>query len=79
MTLTEKRELVSESLRQLGGDPRFQSFLEAVQTMRNEAIRAACADKVLRSRGKTVAALGEIRAYEDILALAEENKPEQFI
>jgi len=72
MTIDEKRELISESIRQLAGDPRFKEFIGAVHEMREQAIREACMADTVGNEGMTRAALGHIRAYEDILTLVAE-------
>lgn len=72
-TLEEKRALLAESIKQLNGHPGFEAFMDGLWELREYAIRVAVADDSVSSDGKTLAALGEIRAYEDIFSLVDEQ------
>lgn len=68
--------MLAETLKQLCGDSRFMDFMGEVRELREYAIRAAVAEQTVENTGRTVAALGEIRAYEDILNLVAEYRPQ---
>lgn len=72
MTPQEKQQLLANSLKQLTTHPAFMEFVEAVKTMKDEAVASACSDKTFKTAYRTVAALGEVRAYRDILTLVDE-------
>jgi hypothetical protein len=69
----QKRQLLSDSIRQLAGHPPFLSFLDAILELRESAVRDACRVDTVAQSGAVLAALGEIRAYEDIIAIVSEH------
>lgn len=73
-TLDEKRELMGAAIKQLNGHPGFEAFMDGLYELREYAIRVAVSDESVGTEGKTLAALGEIRAYEDIFALVDEQR-----
>lgn len=75
MTIEEKLELLNETIRQLSGDDRFRVFVEKLREMREDSIAVALHDETCGNSLKVAAALGEVRAYQDILNLIDEYKP----
>lgn len=69
----QKRALLVDSIRQLAGHPPFLSFLDAILELRESAVRDACRNETVSANGPVLAALGEIRAYEDIIAIVSEH------
>ena len=69
----QKRQLLHDSIRQLAGHPPFLSFLDAILELREGAVRDACHVNSVANNGVVLAALGEIRAYEDIIAIVSEH------
>jgi len=78
MTFNEKQVLLGQSMKLLMGHPPFMEFVDALRSMKEETLRSACSDKTFKTQFRTVGALGEVRAYIDILALVDEYsaKPE---
>jgi len=73
-TPDELQAALKESLKQLSGDVRFKVFMRSLQSLREFAIREACADSNVESPTKMAASLGEIRAYTDIFNVVDEHK-----
>lgn len=67
-----KRELLQESLRLLVTHDPFLKFMEALEGLRESAIADACRIDVVDNQGKVMAALGEVRSYNDLKALVSE-------
>jgi hypothetical protein len=74
MTREEQQAHLAEAVKQLNGDPRFQEFVHAMRDMRDWVVRVTVADPCVENTNKMLAGLGEIRAYEDILAMCGEYK-----
>lgn len=60
----------------LVGDPRFQDFMELMAQLKDEAIEFACSHDAVTSSRATLAALGEVRTYRNILSIYENQKVE---
>jgi hypothetical protein len=73
MSPEEKKELLDEAIKQLAGHPGFHAFVDALREMKQSAITFAISNDVVESPGRIAAALGEIRAYEDIFNLVDEH------
>lgn len=56
------------------GDDRFTTFLETVRELKEDAVQFAVSNDSVKSDRATLSALGEIRAYTDILGIAENYK-----
>lgn len=69
----------------LCGNPEFIHFLETIQELKDEAIAFAITHESIKSDRTTLSSLGEVRAYTDILSVAEnyrtqlEQKAEQAV
>ena len=74
MTRQEADNLMRESIKTLCADPRFEQFLLAIRAYQEEAVRDACRDEAMASERTLAAALGHIRAYQDIFGLVEEAR-----
>jgi hypothetical protein len=74
MTYAEKQELLDNSLKQLTTHPAFIEFVDAIKQMKESAIVAAVSEKTFKTPYRTVGALGEVRAYVDILNLVEDYR-----
>lgn len=73
-TQEELRAELEESVKQLAGDVRFKVFVKSIEGLHKYAIANACSDAALANPGTTAAALGECRAYQDILGLVDEYR-----
>lgn len=52
-------------------DDRFDAFLDTVKELRDEAVSFAISHDSVKSDRATLSSLGEVRAYTDILGIAE--------
>ena len=71
-TLQAKREAFLEATKQLAGDDRFRTFCDGLRELMDASIHFACSDAALETPQKQAAAMGEVRAYRDILATVED-------
>lgn len=53
----------------LVGIPAFEKFMELVDEMREQSIAFAASGDGVRNQRETLAALGEVRCYSDLMAL----------
>jgi len=76
----QKRAILEESMRLLATHEPFMRFMEAMETLREGAIADACRNDVVDNQGRVMAALGEVRAYNDIKSLYTEylSKPVEY-
>jgi hypothetical protein len=78
MNITENRQHLEESVKQLAADDRFKVFMGAIEGLKQAAIANAAADASLANPGTTSAALGEVRAYLDIQNLVDEYRDREI-
>lgn len=64
---------MEQMMNALAGDTRFQLFIEQVRLQREAAISDICLDAVVENHAKLAAAVGEIRTYSGIIALADSH------
>ena len=80
MTKAEKREAELSDLRasinELAGHIPFQKFLKAVADLREIAINDACLFEQAKNPNTTYGAIGRIQAYQEMLDLVEQYKPQ---
>lgn len=70
--LEAKARKLEQAMFPLISDPRFSvDFMGVLREQRDEAVAYAISHDSVRDERRTLAALGEIRAYNDILAIAE--------
>lgn len=69
-----KAHKLLSALEPLLGDTRFTDFLDTVKELKDEAVITAALQGTISNERTTLAALGEIRAYLDILGIAENYK-----
>lgn len=62
-----RADALAASIRSLAENPHFKLFLSEVVNLRDMAMREACMGENVGNPGKQSAALGEVRAYIDIL------------
>lgn len=67
----DRQRRLKESMFTLLGDERFQNFIGLVRELRDECYRYAITNDAIKDSRLTTAALGESRAFNDILAIAE--------
>ena len=73
MTREEFSGHLRESIKQLAGDVRFRMYMREIRDMREAAINDATMDlRNLAAQGTAYAALGEIRAYTNLMNLVKE-------
>lgn len=56
----------------LVGNDAFNAFIDELRDQQHAAVMDACNDKVIASERLSMAAIGEIRAYEAIIGLYED-------
>lgn len=76
MTYEEKQRFLADSMKMLVTHPPFIEFMDKIVAMREDAIDRAAADRTFKTAYRTVAALGEVRAYQDMLQLYKEFLPD---
>lgn len=64
----ERVRKIQQAMLPLIGDVRFQSFMDEVQEQQKAAVLDACTDRIVSSDRLTIAALGEVRAYEGLIS-----------
>jgi hypothetical protein len=74
MDLQQKREAFLEATKQLAGDDRFRTFCEGLRELMDESLHYACSDASFDTPQKQAAAMGEVRAYRDILATVDDAR-----
>lgn len=70
----DRQRRLEEALYPLIGDPRFDTFLSEVRQLRDAAVDFAITHESVKSDRATLSALGEVRAYTDLLNIAENYK-----
>jgi hypothetical protein len=68
---SEKELRLRQAMEGLLMDPRFHEFIGAIRELKDGAVEYAVAHTTVRDQRETLAALGEVRAYQDILSLAD--------
>ena len=63
----ERLQRIRQAMTPLFGDTRFQSFIEEIRQMQQAAMIDACNERVVASERLSLAALGEVRAYQGII------------
>jgi hypothetical protein len=72
LTAKEKSEKLQASMYRLVGNDAFQEFIDQVRELQRNAILDMINDTVARDERLSLAAIGEIRAYETIAGLYED-------
>lgn len=58
-------------MRDLVQDPRFGEFVNAIRELKEGAVAYAVSHTTVRDQRESLAALGEVRAYSDIISIYE--------
>lgn len=66
-----KAQSLQAAMADLIHDPRFQTFCDALKELREQAVAFAVTHDSVKDQRATIAALGEVRAYDDILAVVK--------
>ena len=73
-------EQFRECVKQLAGDPRFRIYMQELREMREAAINEGTQNlQNLAAQGTAYAALGEIRAYTNLLNLVKEYEDREAL
>ncbi len=67
---TQKEEALRGAMASLLPNPNFRHFLDAIRELREGAVSYAVSNTSVASDRECCAALGEVRAYSDILDIA---------
>lgn len=67
----ERNNRVQAAMTPLVGDPRFVEFIDLVRELQDEAVSFSVTDDCIKSDNSLYAALGEVRAYRDIIGIFE--------
>lgn len=76
MTIDQKQEKyrrLTEAMIPLVGDTRFIEFMEVVKDYKELAVENSLLDATIANERLTLASLGEVRAYKDIIGIYENN------
>ena len=74
MTRQEHKEAqLRQAMECLLRDTRFQVYLDAIRELKEGAVAYAVQHTTVRDEREYLAAVGEVRAYADILAVAESH------
>lgn len=65
---SEMEEMAS-AIRELNGDVRFQRYTAGLHNLKDLAVMDAAGDETLRYQNTTIAALGRVRAFQDMIDL----------
>jgi hypothetical protein len=58
----------------LVANPNFEHFVDALREMKDGAVAYAVSHTTVRDQRESLAALGEVRAYSDIISLADAHR-----
>lgn len=67
----ERMQQIQQAMMPLVGDVRFQYFMRVVKDQQQAAMLDACSDRVIVSERLSLAALGEVRAYDGLISFFE--------
>ncbi len=76
----DRDRLIRDSMASLVGNTQFRSFIDVLREQREVVIMDACTDSVIANQRSSMAAIGELRAYNSILSVYDEavaNPPRQ--
>lgn len=65
----ERDRRIGDAMKSLVGNQNFDLFMESIREQREIAILDACNDVVVQSQRASMAAIGEIKCYTNILDL----------
>lgn len=68
---SEKELRLRQAMEALLPDPRFHVFVDTIRELKEGAIAYAVQHTTVRDQRESLAALGEVRAYSDIISLAD--------
>jgi hypothetical protein len=70
---------IQGAMAELIRDPRFGAFIDMIRDCKDRAVDDACLDSVMSSQRLSMVAMGEVRAYSDIIRIFDEcvNSAEQ--
>lgn len=71
----ENQERLRQNLLQLAGHVPFRDFVGIIRELHDQAVANAVGDPALQNERMVCAALGEIRAYRDILGIVDSIGP----
>lgn len=71
-TPQERSDRLQRAMFQLVGNEAFAAFIEELREQQHSAVMDAMNDKVIANERLSMAAIGEIRAYEAIIATYED-------
>jgi hypothetical protein len=66
---SEKELRLRDAMSSLVSNENFQVFMETIQELKDGAVDYAVGHTTVRDQRESLAALGEVRAYTDILAI----------
>ena len=72
LTPRERSERLQNAMATLIGNDAFAAFIDELREQQRAAVLDACNDKVIASERLSMAAIGEIRAYEAVIAMYED-------
>lgn len=71
-TPKERSDRIQQAMFQLVGNEAFAAFIDELREQQHAAVMDAMNDKVIANERLSMAAMGEIRAYEAIIATYED-------
>ena len=71
---SEKELRLRDAMADLCRDPRFEEFISTLRDMKEGAVAYAVQHTTVRDQRESLAALGEVRAYSDIISLYEAHR-----
>jgi hypothetical protein len=66
---------INAAVTELNNDLRFRRFMEGIAGLKDVAVLDAASDETLKFPAVTAAALGRVRAYQDIIDFVGERSP----
>ena len=72
LTPQERSDRLQRAMFSLVGNEAFAAFIDELRDQQHSAMMDACNDKVIANERLSMAAIGEIRAYEGIIGLYED-------
>ncbi len=66
---TAREARIKDAMSSLVQNPNFVGFIDVLRDCRENAIQDACKESVIASQRQSMAAIGEIRAYGEIIGL----------
>lgn len=70
----EKQERLRAAMESLVANPNFEEFIDELRTMKDASILYAVSHTTVRDQRESLAALGEVRAYLDIIDAYEAHR-----